>query len=128
MIKAVRGGGGKGMRIAQKESDFVEALESARTESEKSFGDSAVLLEKYVAEPRHVEVQIFADKHGNAVYLFERDCSVQRRHQKVIEEAPAVCIFFSIVAEICRMMKKLKAIARNFLFYSLAFPSSSGRK
>ncbi|KAL6264081.1 hypothetical protein P5V15_004160 [Pogonomyrmex californicus] len=89
MIKAVRGGGGKGMRIAQKESDFVEALESARTESQKAFGDSAVLLEKYVAEPRHVEVQIFSDKHGNAVYLFERDCSVQRRHQKVIEEAPA---------------------------------------
>ncbi|KAL0133430.1 hypothetical protein PUN28_000871 [Cardiocondyla obscurior] len=89
MIKAVRGGGGKGMRIAQKESDFIEALESARTESEKAFGDSAVLLEKYVTEPRHVEVQIFADKHGNVVYLFERDCSVQRRHQKVIEEAPA---------------------------------------
>lgn len=89
MIKAVRGGGGKGMRIARRESDFVEALESARTESEKAFGDTAVLLEKYVVEPRHVEVQIFADKHGNAVYLFERDCSVQRRHQKVIEEAPA---------------------------------------
>lgn len=89
MIKAVRGGGGKGMRIALKESDFIEALESARTESEKAFGDSAVLLEKYVTKPRHVEVQIFADKHGNAVYLFERDCSVQRRHQKVIEEAPA---------------------------------------
>lgn len=93
MIKAVRGGGGKGMRIAQKESDFVEALESARTESEKAFGDSAVLLEKYVTKPRHVEVQIFADKHGNTVYLFERDCSVQRRHQKVIEEAPAVRTF-----------------------------------
>ncbi|XP_032674676.1 methylcrotonoyl-CoA carboxylase subunit alpha, mitochondrial isoform X2 [Odontomachus brunneus] len=89
MIKAVRGGGGKGMRIALKESDFAETLESARTESEKAFGDSAVLLEKYVSEPRHVEVQIFADKHGNVVYLFERDCSVQRRHQKVIEEAPA---------------------------------------
>lgn len=94
MIKAVRGGGGKGMRIAQRESDFIEALESARTESEKAFGDSAVLLEKYVTDPRHVEVQIFADKHGNAVYLFERDCSVQRRHQKVIEEAPAVRTFF----------------------------------
>ena len=92
MIKAVRGGGGKGMRIAIKEVDFFESLESARTESQKAFGDSAVLLEKYVAEPRHVEVQIFADKHGNAVHLFERDCSIQRRHQKVIEEAPAVMI------------------------------------
>lgn len=89
MIKAVRGGGGKGMRIASEESEFHQALESARTESQKSFGDSAVLLEKYVAEPRHVEVQIFADHYGNAVHLFERDCSVQRRHQKIIEEAPA---------------------------------------
>lgn len=92
MIKAVRGGGGKGMRIAEREENFLEALESARTESQKSFGDSDVLLEKYVQNPRHVEVQIFADQHGNAVYLFERDCSVQRRHQKVIEEAPAVII------------------------------------
>ncbi|XP_043480671.1 methylcrotonoyl-CoA carboxylase subunit alpha, mitochondrial [Leptopilina heterotoma] len=89
MIKAVRGGGGKGMRIALKESEFHQALESARTESQKAFGDSAVLLEKYVAEPRHVEVQVFADHYGNAVHLFERDCSVQRRHQKIIEEAPA---------------------------------------
>ncbi|XP_025834584.1 methylcrotonoyl-CoA carboxylase subunit alpha, mitochondrial [Agrilus planipennis] len=89
MIKAVRGGGGKGMRIAHSEKDFEEALQSARTESEKSFGDSDVLLERFVSEPRHVEVQIFADTHGNAVHLFERDCSVQRRHQKIIEEAPA---------------------------------------
>lgn len=80
------------MRIAWKEAEFLQALESARTESQKAFGDSAVLLEQYVAEPRHVEVQVFADKHGNAVYLFERDCSVQRRHQKVIEEAPAVSV------------------------------------
>ncbi|XP_008544200.1 methylcrotonoyl-CoA carboxylase subunit alpha, mitochondrial [Microplitis demolitor] len=89
MIKAVRGGGGKGMRIAEEENKFFEALESARTEAIKSFGDSDVLLEKYVLDPRHVEVQVFADTHGNAVYLFERDCSVQRRHQKIIEEAPA---------------------------------------
>ncbi|XP_066582981.1 methylcrotonoyl-CoA carboxylase subunit alpha, mitochondrial [Prorops nasuta] len=89
MIKAIRGGGGKGMRIAQNEMEFIEALESARTESQKAFGDSAVLIEKYVIEPRHIEVQVFADRHENAVYLFERDCSIQRRHQKVIEEAPA---------------------------------------
>ncbi|XP_012274528.1 methylcrotonoyl-CoA carboxylase subunit alpha, mitochondrial [Orussus abietinus] len=89
MIKAIRGGGGKGMRIAMKEEDFLETLESARTESQKAFGDSGVLLEQYIAQPRHVEVQIFADKQGNVVHLFERDCSVQRRHQKIIEEAPA---------------------------------------
>ena len=93
MIKAIKGGGGKGMRIVWKPEQFIESLQSAREESQKSFGDSAVLLEKYIPEPRHVEVQIFADKHGNAVYLFERDCSVQRRHQKIIEEAPAVRIF-----------------------------------
>lgn len=93
MIKAVRGGGGKGMRIAWQESEFQEALESARTESQKSFGDSAVLLEQCVSKPRHVEVQVFGDHYGNAVYLFERDCSVQRRHQKIIEEAPAVRFF-----------------------------------
>lgn len=89
MIKAVRGGGGKGMRIVEKKEDFLEGLNSARNESQKSFGDSSVLLERFVTSPRHVEVQIFADQYGNAVYLFERDCSVQRRHQKIIEEAPA---------------------------------------
>uniref|UniRef100_A0A336K5K3 CSON001039 protein n=1 Tax=Culicoides sonorensis TaxID=179676 RepID=A0A336K5K3_CULSO len=89
MIKAVRGGGGKGMRIAETREDFMSALNSARTESEKAFNDTNMLLEKYVRSPRHVEVQVFADSHGNAVYLFERDCSVQRRHQKIIEEAPA---------------------------------------
>lgn len=89
MIKAVRGGGGKGMRIALTESEFKEQLDSARREALKSFGDDVVLLEKFVSEPRHVEVQVFGDQHGNAVHLFERDCSVQRRHQKIIEEAPA---------------------------------------
>ncbi|XP_075058296.1 methylcrotonoyl-CoA carboxylase subunit alpha, mitochondrial [Mixophyes fleayi] len=88
MIKAVRGGGGKGMRIARSEEEFVEQLESARREARKSFNDDVMLIEKFVDNPRHVEVQVFGDQHGNAVYLFERDCSVQRRHQKIIEEAP----------------------------------------
>ncbi|KAI5635366.1 carbamoyl-phosphate synthase L chain, ATP binding domain-containing protein [Phthorimaea operculella] len=89
MIKAVRGGGGKGMRIAMTEADFLPQLESAKRESLKSFGDDNMLLEQYITDPRHVEVQVFADMHGNAVHLFERDCSVQRRHQKIMEEAPA---------------------------------------
>ncbi|KAK8779610.1 hypothetical protein V5799_019049 [Amblyomma americanum] len=89
MLKAVRGGGGKGMRIAMSEDEFDSQLESAKREAMKSFGDDAMLVEKFVADPRHVEVQVFGDHHGNYVYLFERDCSVQRRHQKVIEEAPA---------------------------------------
>ncbi|XP_050673326.1 methylcrotonoyl-CoA carboxylase subunit alpha, mitochondrial [Leptidea sinapis] len=89
MIKAVRGGGGKGMRIAMTESEFLPQLESAKRESLKSFGDDNMLLEQYITDPRHVEVQVFADMYGNAVHLFERDCSVQRRHQKIIEEAPA---------------------------------------
>lgn len=89
MIKAVRGGGGKGMRIAMDESEFLPQLNSARTESASAFNDSNMLLERYVRSPRHVEVQVFADQYGDAVYLFERDCSVQRRHQKIIEEAPA---------------------------------------
>ncbi|XP_055717077.1 methylcrotonoyl-CoA carboxylase subunit alpha, mitochondrial-like [Salvelinus fontinalis] len=88
MIKAVRGGGGKGMRIAHTAEDFHEQLVSARREARKSFNDDVMLVEKFVEDPRHVEVQVFGDQHGNAVYLFERDCSVQRRHQKIIEEAP----------------------------------------
>ncbi|KAJ2404778.1 hypothetical protein GGI10_005480, partial [Coemansia sp. RSA 2530] len=89
LIKAVMGGGGKGMRIVQKPEDFEMMLESSRREAIKSFSDDKVLVEKYLTTPRHVEVQVFADKLGNAVHLFERDCSVQRRHQKIIEEAPA---------------------------------------
>ncbi|KAI2650128.1 Methylcrotonoyl-CoA carboxylase subunit alpha, mitochondrial [Labeo rohita] len=88
MIKAVRGGGGKGMRIAHSEAEFHEQLESARREARKSFNDDVMLIEKFVENPRHVEVQVFGDQYGDAVYLFERDCSVQRRHQKIIEEAP----------------------------------------
>ncbi|MSQ57520.1 MAG: acetyl/propionyl/methylcrotonyl-CoA carboxylase subunit alpha [Limnohabitans sp.] len=89
LIKASAGGGGKGMRIVEHEKDFETSLASCQREATSSFGDAAVLIEKYVQRPRHIEIQIFADTQGDCVYLFERDCSVQRRHQKVLEEAPA---------------------------------------
>lgn len=89
LIKAVMGGGGKGMKLVSGDFEFKQQLESAKRESMKAFGDDRVIIEKYITSPRHIEVQVFADSFGNAVYLFERDCSVQRRHQKVIEEAPA---------------------------------------
>ena len=89
LIKARAGGGGKGMRRVDKPEDFLDALDSARREAEASFGDSACLIEKFINSPRHIEIQVFGDNHGNVVHLFERDCSLQRRHQKVIEEAPA---------------------------------------
>lgn len=89
LIKAVAGGGGKGMRRVEGPDGFAEGLASAQREGQSSFGDARVLVEKYVLSPRHVEIQVFADSHGNVVHLYERDCSLQRRHQKVIEEAPA---------------------------------------
>lgn len=89
LIKARAGGGGKGMRLVENADDFIPMLESASREGQNSFGDQAVLIEKFITSPRHIEVQVFGDSHGNVVHLFERDCSLQRRHQKVIEEAPA---------------------------------------
>ncbi|TRZ58399.1 MAG: ATP-grasp domain-containing protein, partial [Rhodocyclaceae bacterium] len=89
LIKASAGGGGKGMRVVTRPMDFLEALASCKREGQSSFGDEQVLLERYLQRPRHIEMQIFGDTLGNVVHLFERDCSVQRRHQKVLEEAPA---------------------------------------
>ncbi len=89
LIKAVAGGGGKGMRKVDRSEDFQDALESCKREAAASFGNDVVILEKWIESPRHIEVQVFGDSHGNVVHLFERDCSLQRRHQKVIEEAPA---------------------------------------
>ncbi|SFT91328.1 acetyl/propionyl/methylcrotonyl-CoA carboxylase subunit alpha [Pseudomonas marincola] len=89
LLKATAGGGGKGMKVVEQASELAEALASAQREAQSSFGDSRMLIEKYVLKPRHVEIQVFADQHGNCLYLNERDCSIQRRHQKVVEEAPA---------------------------------------
>ncbi|PAV47898.1 3-methylcrotonyl-CoA carboxylase [Pseudomonas sp. HAR-UPW-AIA-41] len=89
LLKAAAGGGGKGMKVVESEAQLAEALASAQREAQSAFGDSRMLVEKYVLQPRHVEIQVFADSHGNCLYLNERDCSIQRRHQKVVEEAPA---------------------------------------
>jgi len=89
LVKASAGGGGKGMRIVRKEADLASAIDTARREAMKAFGDDRLLIEKFIERPRHVEFQVFGDSHGNVVHLFERDCSVQRRHQKIVEESPA---------------------------------------
>ena len=92
LIKASAGGGGKGMRIVEKEADLKEQMERAVSEALSAFGDGSVFIEKYVTGPRHIEVQVMGDTHGNIVYLFERECSIQRRHQKVVEEAPSAIL------------------------------------
>ena len=89
LLKATAGGGGKGMKVVEHESELADALASAQREAQSAFGDGRMLVEKYLLKPRHVEIQVFADQQGNCLYLFERDCSIQRRHQKVVEEAPA---------------------------------------
>jgi 3-methylcrotonyl-CoA carboxylase alpha subunit len=111
LIKAIAGGGGKGMRRVDRREDLAELLASCRREAASSFGDDRVLIERYIANPRHIEVQVFADRFGNCVHLFERDCSLQRRHQKVIEEAPAPGLDAATRASICEAaVKAAKAV------------------
>jgi 3-methylcrotonyl-CoA carboxylase alpha subunit len=111
LIKAVAGGGGKGMRKVDSAGDFADALASCQREASASFGNAHVLIEKYIQRPRHIEVQVFGDTHGNIVHLFERDCSLQRRHQKVIEEAPAPGMDEATRAQLCAVaVKAAKAV------------------
>lgn len=101
LLKASAGGGGKGMRLVEEAASFDDALASARREAKAGFGDERMLVEKFIERPRHIEIQVFADSHGNAIHLFERDCSIQRRHQKVIEEAPAPQFPEALRARLC---------------------------
>jgi acetyl-CoA carboxylase biotin carboxylase subunit len=107
LIKAVAGGGGRGMRVAANDLALKTALQQAQAEAEAAFGNGAVYLEKYVEQPRHVEVQVLADHHGNAVHLWERDCSVQRRHQKLIEESPSLSISQATRTAMCEAARRL---------------------
>ncbi|MEY2927723.1 MAG: hypothetical protein RL367_2200, partial [Pseudomonadota bacterium] len=109
LIKAVAGGGGKGMRMVEAAENFADALNSCQREATASFGNAHVLIEKYIQRPRHIEVQVFGDAHGNIVHLFERDCSLQRRHQKVIEEAPAPGMDASTREALCAVAVKAAA-------------------
>ena len=114
LIKAAAGGGGKGMRIVEKDSEFENQMKRAVSEAKNAFGNGAVFIEKYITEPRHIEIQILADQHGNVVHLFERDCSIQRRHQKVIEEAPSSVLSEKLRAE---MGKAACDVARSCDYY-----------
>ncbi len=111
LIKAAAGGGGKGMRRVEREADFAEALAACRREAVAAFGDDRVLLERWIERPRHVEVQIFADDHGRCLHLFERDCTVQRRHQKILEEAPAPDLPEQLRAALCEAAVRLATAA-----------------
>jgi 3-methylcrotonyl-CoA carboxylase alpha subunit len=107
LIKASAGGGGKGMRIVEKLSDFHDALGTARREAMNAFGDDRVLLERYITSPRHIEVQVFSDLHGNHVHLYERECSIQRRYQKIVEETPSCALDDKLRLDICECAVKI---------------------
>jgi 3-methylcrotonyl-CoA carboxylase alpha subunit len=113
LLKAAAGGGGKGMKVVEAEAQLAEALESAQREAQSAFGDARMLVEKYLLQPRHVEIQVFADQHGHCLYLHERDCSIQRRHQKVVEEAPAP----GLSAELRRAMGEAAVKAAQAIGY-----------
>ncbi len=123
IIKAASGGGGKGMKVVRSEEQFQEMYSTARSEAKANFGDDTVYIEKYLEKPRHIEVQIFGDKHGNGIHLGERDCSVQRRHQKVVEEAPSPALkpaereaIGSLAADVIRKMGYVGAGTIEFLY------------
>jgi acetyl-CoA carboxylase biotin carboxylase subunit len=123
LIKAASGGGGKGMKVVRKEEEFKEAYSTARSEAKANFGDDTVYLEKYLEKPRHIEIQVFGDKHGNAIHLGERDCSTQRRHQKLVEEAPSPALnddernaIGSLAADVIRKMGYVGAGTIEFLY------------
>ena len=107
LIKAAAGGGGRGMRVARNDISLQAGLKAARQEAEKAFKDGSVYLEKYIEQPRHIEVQILGDRHGNVVHLWERDCSLQRRHQKLVEESPAPNLPQTVREEICAAAVRL---------------------
>lgn len=117
MIKAAAGGGGRGMRVVHNDISFRSAFGAACAEAEAAFGDSRVYLEKFIVQPRHVEVQVMADNHGNALHFYERDCSIQRRHQKMIEESPCPVLSERAREELCnsalRLIKKVKYVSRT---------------
>jgi acetyl-CoA carboxylase biotin carboxylase subunit len=114
LVKAAAGGGGRGMRIARNDINLVTGLQQARQEAESAFKDGSVFLEKYLDQPRHIEVQILADKHGNAVHLYERDCSLQRRHQKLVEESPAPNLPEKVREAICDAAVRLVKAANYY--------------
>ena len=110
LIKATAGGGGKGMRIVEREENFSNELEAAKREALSSFGNDDVLVEKYIRRPRHIEVQVMSDTHGNHLHFYERECSIQRRYQKIVEETPSVALDDSLRENICETAVKISAV------------------